>query len=40
VYHQKIKLLKNLQTEINKMNNKVREKQAPSEKTEVHYLDI
>jgi hypothetical protein len=40
VYQQKLNVLKNLQTEINKMNNKVREKQAPSEKAEVHYLDI
>ncbi len=40
VYQQKLDVLKNLQTEINKMNNKVREKQAPSEKPEVHYLDI
>jgi hypothetical protein len=40
VYQQKLNLLKNLQAEINKMNNKVREKQAPSEKSEVHYLDI
>jgi len=40
VYQQKLNLLKNLQTEINKMNNKVRQKQAPSEKAEVHYLNI
>ena len=40
VYQQKLNLLKNLQTEINKMNNKVKEKQAPSEKAEVHYLNI
>jgi len=40
VYQQKLNVLKNLQTEVNKMNNKVREKQAPSEKPEVHYLDI
>jgi hypothetical protein len=40
VYQQKLNVLKNLQTEINKMNNKVREKQAPSEKPEVHYLNI
>jgi hypothetical protein len=40
VYQQKLNVLKNLQTEVNKMNNKVREKQAPSDKTEVHYLDI
>jgi hypothetical protein len=40
VYQQKLTLLKNLQTEVNKMNNKVREKQSPSEKTEVHYLNI
>ncbi len=40
VYQQKLNLLKNLQTEINKMNNKVRQKEAPSEKGEVHYLNI
>jgi hypothetical protein len=40
VYQQKLNLLKNLQAEINKMNNKVKEKQAPSEKAEVHYLNI
>ena len=40
VYQQKLNLLKSLQTEVNKMNNKVREKQAPSGKPEVHYLDI
>lgn len=40
VYQQKLNVLKNLQAEINKMNNKVREKQAPLEKAEVHYLDI
>jgi hypothetical protein len=40
VYQQKLNLLKNLQTEINKMNNKVREKQSPLEKPEVHYLNI
>jgi len=40
VYQQKLNVLKNLQTEVNKMNNKVREKQAPSDKAEVHYLDI
>jgi len=40
VYQQKLNLLKNLQTEVNKMNNKVRGKQAPSDKTEVHYLNI
>ena len=40
VYQQKLNVLKNLQTEVNKMNNKVREKQTPSEKTEVHYLNI
>jgi len=40
VYQQKLNVLKNLETEVNKMNNKVKEKQAPSNKTEVHYLDI
>jgi hypothetical protein len=40
VYQQKLNVLKDLQTEVNKMNNKVREKQAPSEKAEVHYLNI
>ena len=40
VYQQKLNVLKNLQTEVNKMNNKVRGKQAPSEKAEVHYLNI
>ena len=40
VYQQKLNLLKNLQTEINKMNNKVIRKEAPSQKTEVHYLNI
>jgi hypothetical protein len=40
VYQQKLNVLKNLQTEINKMNNKVRGKQTPSEKAEVHYLNI
>jgi len=40
VYQQKLNVLKNLQTEINKMNNKVREKQSPSGKAEVHYLNI
>ena len=40
VYQQKLNILKNLQAEVNKMNNKVREKQAPSEKAEVHYLNI
>jgi len=40
VYQQKLTLLKNLQTEVNKMNNKVRERRSPTEKTEVHYLNI
>ncbi|HEY4064422.1 MAG TPA: hypothetical protein VGM30_21095 [Puia sp.] len=40
VYQQKINLLKNLQTEINKMNNKVMGNRSASEKTKVHYLDI
>ena len=40
VYQQKLNLLKNLEAEINKMNNKVREKQARSATPEVHYLDI
>lgn len=40
VYQQKLNVLKSLQAEVNKMNNKVREKQAPSEKPEVHYLNI
>jgi hypothetical protein len=40
VYQQKLNVLKNLQTEVNKMNNKVREKQAPSDSAEVHYLNI
>ena|ERR1700743_1176819 len=40
VYQQKLNLLKNLQTEVNKMNNKVRGKQAPSDKAEIHYLHI
>lgn len=40
VYQQKLNLLKNLQTEINKMNNKVREKAAPTARTEVYYLNI
>jgi hypothetical protein len=40
VYQQKLDVLKNLQTEINKMNNKVRQKEAPSEKAQVHYLNI
>ena len=40
VYQQKLNVLKNLQTEVNKMNNKVMEKQAPSGKTVVHYLNI
>ena len=40
VYQQKLNLLKNLQAEVNKMNNKVREKQSPTAKTEVHYLNI
>jgi hypothetical protein len=40
VYQQKLTLLKNLQTEINKMNNKVRGKQGPSGKPEVYYLNI
>jgi hypothetical protein len=40
VYQQKLNLLKNLQTEINKMNNKVREKAAPAAKTKVYYLNI
>jgi hypothetical protein len=40
VYQQKLNLLKNLEAEINKMNNKVREKQTPSERPEVHYLNI
>jgi hypothetical protein len=40
VYQQKLNVLKNLQTEINKMNNKVRQKEAPSEKGEVYYLNI
>lgn len=40
VYQQKLNVLKNLQTEINKMNNKVRERQSPLEKVEVHYLNI
>lgn len=40
VYQQKLNLLKNLQAEINKMNNKVREKEAPSANAEVHYLNI
>jgi hypothetical protein len=40
VYQEKLNLLKNLQTEINKMNNKVREKEAPTGRIEVHYLNI
>jgi len=40
VYQQKLNLLKNLQTEINKMNNKVRERQTPADGREVHYLNI
>lgn len=40
VYQQKLDVLKNLQTEINKMNNKVRQKEAPLEKPKVHYLNI
>ncbi|MDP4150264.1 MAG: hypothetical protein Q8927_19740 [Bacteroidota bacterium] len=40
VYQQKLNVLKNLETEINKMNNKVREKQSPRVQPELHYLDI
>ncbi|HEV2482066.1 MAG TPA: hypothetical protein VGS79_20515 [Puia sp.] len=40
VYQQKLNVLKSLETEINKMNNKVRERTVPSAKTEVYYLDI
>jgi hypothetical protein len=40
VYQQKLNLLKSLQAEINKMNNKIRGNQSPSVKTEVHYLNI
>lgn len=40
VNQQKLNVLKDLQTEVNKMNNKVREKQSPAGKPEVHYLNI
>jgi hypothetical protein len=40
VYQQKLNVLKNLETEINKMNNKVREKQSPRVQPELHYLNI
>ena len=40
VYQQKLNVLKSLQAEINKMNNKVREKQTPTEKPDIHYLNI
>lgn len=40
VYQQKLNVLKDLQMEINKMNNKVMEKEGPSQKAEVHYLNI
>ncbi|HVS97286.1 MAG TPA: hypothetical protein VHE54_12415 [Puia sp.] len=40
VYQEKLNILKNLQTEINKMNNKVREKQSPTAMSQVHYLNI
>jgi len=40
VYQQKLNVLKNLQTEINKMNNKVRENQSPLATPPVHYLNI
>lgn len=40
VYQQKLNILKNLQVEINKMNNRVNEKAKPSEKLIGYYLDI
>jgi hypothetical protein len=40
VYQQKLNLLKSLQTEVNKMNNKVRERLARPGKPEAHYLNI
>jgi hypothetical protein len=40
IYQQKINLLKSLQAEINKMNNRVKEKQLPSEDLRAYYLDM
>jgi hypothetical protein len=40
VYQQKINLLKDLQHEINKLNNRVRENQLPSDSLQIHYINI
>jgi len=40
VYQQKIDVLKSLQHEMNKMNNKVKENQQPSDTLRSHYINI
>ena len=40
VYQQKINLLKNLQQEMNKINNKVKDNQLPSDSLKSHFINI
>ncbi|MGG9962237.1 hypothetical protein [Ferruginibacter sp. SUN106] len=40
VYQEKINVLKNLQQEMNKINNKVRENQLPADTLKSHYINI
>ena len=40
IYQQKLNVLKNLQTEINKMNNRVKQNQLPSDSTRSYFLNI
>lgn len=40
LYQQKLTVLKNLQTEINKMNNQVKQKQLPTDSVQNHFINI
>jgi len=40
VYQEKLELLKNLQHEINKLNNRVRENQLPTDSVQIHFINI
>lgn len=40
IYQQKLIVLKNLQTEINKMNNQVKQKQLPTDSIKNHFINI
>jgi hypothetical protein len=40
VYQQKLNLLKNLQQEINKMNNRVKENEAPSDNLKPYFINL